>query len=60
MAAGYSLIDDKNNAFLLGDGYTENGQFPFVDQLNLRHLKLKRLYESKLTDKKEDLRDYNV
>ncbi|MBT8281306.1 MAG: prolyl oligopeptidase family serine peptidase [Muriicola sp.] len=53
-------IDNKNNAFLLGDGYTDKGQFPFVDQLNLRSLETVRLYESKLTDKKEDLRDYNV
>ncbi|NNJ88876.1 MAG: S9 family peptidase [Eudoraea sp.] len=53
-------IDDENNAYLLGDGYTDNGQFPFVDQLNLRSLETVRLYESKLTDQKEDLRDYNV
>lgn len=53
-------LDNKNNAFLLGDGYSENGQFPFVDQLNLSTLKTERLYQSKLTDQKEDLRDYNV
>ncbi len=53
-------LDSKNNAYLLGDGYSEKGQFPFVDQLNLESLKTRRLYQSKLTDKKEDLRDYNV
>lgn len=53
-------LDAKNNAYLLGDGYSEKGQFPFVDQLNLESLKTVRLYQSNLTDRKEDLRDYNV
>ncbi|WP_297761462.1 prolyl oligopeptidase family serine peptidase [uncultured Muriicola sp.] len=53
-------LDNKNNAFLLGDGYSEKGQFPFVDQLNLSSLETVRLYQSKLSDKKEDFKDYNV
>ena len=53
-------LDAKSNAFLLGDGYSENGQFPFVDQLNLSSLQKERLYQSKLTDQKESLIDYNA
>ncbi|NNE02481.1 MAG: S9 family peptidase, partial [Eudoraea sp.] len=57
----YVLSMDKNsNVFLLGDGYSDKGQFPFVDQLNLNTLATNRLYESKLTTKKETLLDYDV
>ena len=41
--------------YLLGKGFTKEGQFPFVDEFNLKTLKSKRLYQSKLKDKKEDL-----
>lgn len=47
------IQDDK--IFLLGDGFTEKGQFPFVDELNLKTLKTNRLYQSNLTNKKEDI-----
>ena len=49
----------KDNAFLIGDGYTEKGQFPFVDQVNLKDTKKKRIYQSEYTDKVEDLRKYD-
>ena len=46
----------KDNAFLIGDGYTEKGQFPFVDQVNLNDTKKKRIYQSAYTDKLEDVK----
>ncbi|RIA10355.1 dipeptidyl aminopeptidase/acylaminoacyl peptidase [Flavobacteriaceae bacterium MAR_2010_72] len=46
---------DGTNAFLLGDGYSPEGKFPFVDELDLSTKKKNRLYESKLTDKVETL-----
>lgn len=46
---------DNNKAFLLGDGFSEEGQFPFVDEINLENGKTKRLYQSEYTDKKESL-----
>ena len=49
----------KDNAFLIGDGFTEKGQFPFVDQVNLKDTKKKRIYQSAYTDKLEDLRNYD-
>ncbi|MEJ1223942.1 alpha/beta hydrolase family protein [Sediminicola sp. 1XM1-17] len=52
-------LDHKNNAFLMGDGFSENGQFPFVDKINLVSQEKARLYQSKLTDKKETLVEYH-
>ncbi len=46
---------DKKNAFLLGSGYTEEGQFPFVDKIDLEDGKTNRLYQSEFKDKKETL-----
>lgn len=51
----YVLDIQDDHIFLLGDGFTENGQFPFIDELNLKTLKTNRLYQSNLTDKKEDI-----
>ena len=51
---------DSNNLILMGDGYSENGQFPFVDRLNLDNLKTKRVYESNYTNKLENLVDFDV
>jgi len=51
---------ESNNLILMGDGYSEKGQFPFIDRLNLDNLKSKRIYESNYTDKLEDLIDFDV
>jgi dipeptidyl aminopeptidase/acylaminoacyl peptidase len=48
-----------DNAFLLGDGFSDEGQFPFIDQLNLKTRKKTRLYQSEFTDKLEHLNNYN-
>ncbi|MCF6239919.1 MAG: prolyl oligopeptidase family serine peptidase [Bacteroidales bacterium] len=49
------LYLEKDNAFLLGAGYSEKGQFPFIDEINLKTKKTQRLYQSNYTDKKESL-----
>ncbi|MGO4772406.1 prolyl oligopeptidase family serine peptidase [Flavobacterium sp. W22_SRS_FK3] len=49
------LAIENNNLFLIGDGFTKNGQFPFIDEFSLKTLKTNRLYTSTYTDKKEDL-----
>ena len=51
--------DQKGRAYLLGDGFTPDGQFPFVDQIDLESLEKIRLYESRIEGKKETLMDYN-
>ena len=51
----YVIATENGNAYLIGDGNTKDGQFPFIDEMNLKTLKTKRLYTSKIKDKKEDL-----
>lgn len=48
-----------NKAFLVGDGFSEKGQFPFVDEISLNNFSTKRLYESTYTDKLENLSQYD-
>ncbi len=49
------LAIENGNTFLIGNGFTKDGQFPFIDEFNLKTLKSKRLYSSLYTDKKEDI-----
>lgn len=49
------LAIENNNAFLIGDGYTKEGQFPFIDEYNLSTFKTKRLYQSNYKDKVEHI-----
>ena len=51
----YILDLDNKHAYLIGDGYSEAGKFPFVDEMNLDTQKTKRLYQSELTDKVEGI-----
>jgi dipeptidyl aminopeptidase/acylaminoacyl peptidase len=55
----YVLALNGMKAFLIGAGYSERGQFPFVDQLNLKNMETERLYESSFTNKLENLYDYD-
>jgi len=53
----YTLAIENSNIFLLGDGHTSKGQFPFIDELNTLTLNKKRLYQSTYTDKMEEIFD---
>jgi dipeptidyl aminopeptidase/acylaminoacyl peptidase len=46
---------DKNKAYLIGDGFSEKGQFPFVDEFDLQTKQKKRIYQSNDTEKKIDI-----
>ena len=50
---------DDGKVYLLGDGYSDKGQFPFLDKLTLANNKTERLYQSTYTDRIEDLRDFD-
>ena len=52
-------LGNNNRAYLLGDGYSKDGQFPFLDEINLVSGAKNRLYESKLTSEKETLIEYD-
>lgn len=54
------LAMDGNSTFLLGQGFTKEGQFPFVDKMDMVTMEKSRLYTSNLEGKKENLIDYNV
>ncbi len=49
------LAIENNKLFLIGDGHTKEGQFPFIDEFSLSDFKSKRLYQSNFTNKKEDI-----
>lgn len=48
---------NQHKVYLTGKGYTKEGQFPFIDEMNLANFKTKRLYTVEATDKKEDIID---
>lgn len=53
---GQSVIYIKNNkAYLFGDGFTKDGQFPFIDEFDFKTFKNKRLYTSKKDNQIESL-----
>ncbi len=51
----YSLTMNGDKVYLMGDGYSKEGQFPFIDEYNIKTGKTKRLYQSEYTDKLESL-----
>ena len=56
----YVLSIKENSVYLIGSGYTREGQFPFLDQMNLKAITTKRLYQSEYTDQLENLSQYDV
>ena len=55
---GRYVIDIKGEkAYLIGDGFTKDGQHPFIDEMDMKNLKKKRLYTSNLKNSKEDIVD---
>lgn len=52
-------LDNKNDAYLIGEGYTKEGQFPFVEKMNLITKAKTRLYTSRLEGKLERLIEYD-
>ena len=54
------LCIQKNKLYLIGSGYSDKGQFPFLDQMNLKNGEIKRLYESAYTDQLENLIQFDV
>ncbi len=55
-AFGRNVLHIENNkAWLVGPGYSEKGQFPFIDEFDLKTKQTKRIYTSTYTDKKLDI-----
>lgn len=51
----YVLAIENNSLYRIGDGFTPKGQFPFIDELNLKTLQTNRLYQSDYKDKIEEI-----
>lgn len=51
----YVLKMDQDKLYLSGEGFTPDGQFPFLDELDVKIMQTKRLYQSTETSKKEEL-----
>ncbi|MBT8303501.1 MAG: prolyl oligopeptidase family serine peptidase, partial [Bacteroidia bacterium] len=49
------LTIENNQLFRMGDGHSKEGQFPFIDAMNIKTGTTKRLYKSTYTDKLENL-----
>jgi dipeptidyl aminopeptidase/acylaminoacyl peptidase len=51
----YIIALEGDQAILIGEGHTKDGQFPFIDQFSMKDFKIKRLYVSKIPNKLEEL-----
>ena len=51
----YTLNLNGKTAYLIGEGYSPEGKFPFVDEINLTTRKTKRIFQSQYTDKVLDI-----
>ena len=49
-----------SRAFLKGEGYSDEGQFPFLDEINLKSKTKNRLYQSQYKNKIERFIDFDV
>ena len=55
---GRYVIDMKGGkAYLIGAGFTKDGQHPFIDEMDVKSLKKKRLYTSNIKNGKEEIID---
>lgn len=51
----YVMYIDKNKTYWTAPGYSKEGQFPFIEELDLKSLAKKRIYTSDIKGKKEDV-----
>lgn len=51
----YVVDIQDGKVVLIGDGHTKEGQFPFIDKMDLNTKKTERLYQSPYTDKLENI-----
>jgi len=51
----YTLEMNDGKLYLMGSGYTKEGQFPFIDEYNVKTNETNRLYQSEYKDKLESL-----
>ena len=50
---------NSGRAYMRGAGFTKQGQFPFIDEVNIKSFAKKRIYHSTYTNKVESIQDYD-
>jgi len=56
---GLSVLHIENNTtYLIGDGFTKDGKFPFVDEYNIANNTKRRIFTSEEKDKLVSILDY--
>ncbi len=51
----YVLMKDNRYLYIVSEGYTEKGKFPYIDKLNIDDLTTTRIYQSEYADKLEEI-----
>ncbi|MBK9257627.1 MAG: S9 family peptidase [Saprospiraceae bacterium] len=51
----YVISLEKNKIFLIGDGYSNDGKFPFIDKYDIESFEKERIYESVEKEYLEDI-----
>lgn len=51
----YTLELEKKQLYMIGDGYSSKGKFPFIDKYSIESFKKTRIYESTEKDRIEDV-----
>lgn len=49
----FTMYINKDKSYWVGPGFTKDGEFPFIDELDLKTLKKKRLYTAKESELQE-------
>lgn len=49
----YTMYINKDRTYWVSPGYTKDGEYPFIDELDLKTLKKKRIYTAKSSDLQE-------
>ena len=52
-----AMYINKDKTYWVGDGHTPEGEFPFIDELDLKTLKKKRVYTAPESDMQERIED---
>ena len=55
-----TLLINDNSAYTIGNGFTNNGQFPFIDKVSLVNGQAERFYQSTYKDKYENIIDIDL
>ena len=53
------LLIENNNLFRIADGFSKEGQFPYIEKLNINDLSTTKIYKSNFETKFENILDFD-